>query len=67
MPYGLNVNHQCERTAAYIHRIFKGARPANLPVEQPTPFELNINHKTANALGLAMPLPLLISADNVFE
>jgi putative ABC transport system substrate-binding protein len=67
MSYGLNINHQYERTAEYIHRIFKGARPADLPVEQPTQFELVINRNTAKTLGLAIPQSLLISADKVIE
>jgi len=67
MSYGLNINHQYERTAEYIHRIFKGARPADLPVEQPTRIELVINSKTAKLLGLTIPQSLLISADKLIE
>ena len=67
ISYGVNLSGMQERTAEYIHRIFKGAKPAELPVEQPTKFELVINGKTAKALGLTIPQSLLISADKVIE
>jgi len=65
MSYGQDVPDFFRRTAVYVDKLLKGAKPADLPVEQPTKFKLVLNLKTANALGVGFPQSLILSADEM--
>ena len=67
MSCGLDYGDQLRKVAAFVDKILKGAKPADLPVEQPTKFDLVINVKTAKLLGLEVPSSLLARADEVIE
>jgi putative tryptophan/tyrosine transport system substrate-binding protein len=67
LNYGASVTEFWQRTATYVDRILRGAKVADLPIEQPSKFDLLINLKTAKALGLTIPPSLLLRADHVIE
>jgi putative ABC transport system substrate-binding protein len=67
MSYGANFTDNYRRAASYVDKIFKGAKPGELPIEQPTKFELVVNMKTAKAMGFTFPEAFMVGVDRVIE
>jgi putative ABC transport system substrate-binding protein len=67
LSYGPSITAQFVRVAEFVDRIAQGAKPADLPIEQPTKFELVVNLKTARAIGIELPTAILLRADEVIE
>ena len=67
LSYGPDLADQYRHAAAFVEKILKGARPSELPVEQPTRFELVVNLKTAKALGITIPKSIMLQADEVIR
>ena len=67
MSYGASLEESYRRSATYVHKILKGAKSGDLPVEQPMRFELVVNRTTAKALGISIPQSLLLRTDHVID